>query len=269
MLRQIQTRFANVLLDNDGSNTAPISYLQIASRDIVSGALPPDERLAIYRRNVYGNLTSTLREIYPVVLKLVGDAFFTHAARLYIAKYPSTSGDLNDFGTEFAAFLAEYPHARALTYLADVAKLEWHWHTAFHAADTQPMDMARLGVVAEDDIGKLRLALAPSAVLMRSYHPLQSIWLANQPEYEDEAKGGIAIDWEAGEQFFLLHRNIYDVEIRTLSHAQFLFLSQIADGQNLSTCLESAFQIDGQFDLQRFLISCVQSGVIVDFKVIK
>ena len=52
-------------------------------------------------------------------------AFFGEAARQYIVGHPSLSGDLNDYGGEFAQFLAAYPHAADLPYLPDVARLEW------------------------------------------------------------------------------------------------------------------------------------------------
>ena len=59
----------------------------------VSPNLTNVRRLSIYRNNVYTTLTNALKEIYPVILRLVDAPFFEYAAVNYIDRYPSTSGD--------------------------------------------------------------------------------------------------------------------------------------------------------------------------------
>ena len=48
---------------------------------IKDNGITPTQRLAIYRNNTRLSLIEVLREIYPVVNKLVGDAFFNRLAR--------------------------------------------------------------------------------------------------------------------------------------------------------------------------------------------
>ena len=69
------------------------------------------DRLAVYRNNMFSNLKEALRDVYPVVEKLAGEAFFRHVAHQFIRLYPSSSGDLHQFGKGFAGFLARYPAA--------------------------------------------------------------------------------------------------------------------------------------------------------------
>lgn len=115
-LRELQLSFVEaVLAGND---------VAIASQLKVRGGTP-ESRLKVYRNNTFSNLRAALADVYPVILRLVGEDFFKHAATHFIRAHPSTSGDLNDYGGGFGEFLAAFPPAAELPYLCDVARLEW------------------------------------------------------------------------------------------------------------------------------------------------
>src|SRR5262249_18523791 len=88
-------------------------------------------RAAIYQRNLLSNLRAALGAAYPIVRRLVGDAFFNEAADRFARVHPSTSGDLHRYGESFPDFIAAYAPARSLEYLPDVARLEWAVAQAF------------------------------------------------------------------------------------------------------------------------------------------
>lgn len=258
MLRDLQAALAESLLNGDGTAAAHV-------RD---GGLTRERRLEIYRHNVLSNLRGALRDIFPVVNRIVGEAFFLHAADRFIRETPSRSGDLNQFGREWPAFLAGYPHARELPYLPDVARLEWAWHECFHAAEAAPFDLARLAAVPAGEHPALGFVLHPAARLIASPYPLLPIWQVNQTDYT----GDMAVDWESAGDRLLVRRtqvDAVDVAIEALPAASFAFLSAIAAGQALEAAAEAALAAPdggGAFDLQGFLLQSVQSGVIVDFR---
>jgi putative DNA-binding protein len=142
---------------------------------------PCEPGFAIYRRNLFANLGGALAATYPVVMRLVGEAFFREAARRYILAVPSRSGDLGGYGGGFADFLADYPHASELPYLADVARLEWACHESYHAADAGSLDFAALARVDAADQARIRFSLHPAVRLVRSGYPVAAIWEANLP----------------------------------------------------------------------------------------
>ena len=78
------------------------------------------ERLAVYRGNVVGACTKALAGAYPIVAKIVGESFFEGLAREYLRRFPSASGDLNEFGGSLAQFVAHFPHTQDLPYLPDL-----------------------------------------------------------------------------------------------------------------------------------------------------
>ena len=126
------------------------------------------EHLLIYRRAILGTLVRAIANIFPVCKKLVGEEFFDGMAGIYTRKTPSKSPDLADYGESFADFIAEFDPAASLPYLPDVARLEWHWHRAFNAADETGIDIKSLGDVDDEVMDQIIFKLPVSASLLRS-----------------------------------------------------------------------------------------------------
>lgn len=117
-LHEIQSAFACALLDPD----APVP-------ENLTG---PDGgralcRFAIYRNNVAVSLVDALQASFPVSAKLVGEEFFRAMAREYIHTEIPRSPILSAYGSAFPAFIASFPPALEIAYLADVASFEVAW----------------------------------------------------------------------------------------------------------------------------------------------
>ncbi len=255
MLRDVQQVFANSLIAGDA----------LATDRIHGGKLSSERRLEVYRHNVFTNLRGALGDIFPVVKRIVGEVFFLHAADQFIRAHPSRSGDLNEFGREWPGFLAAYPHAADLPYLADVARLEWVWHECFHAAEAAPLELARLATIPAEAHGELVFQLHPAARLLKSEYPILRIWQVNQEQFA----GGMEIDWETAGDSVLVRRDTagsVEVVIEAIAPGAYRFLSEMLQQRALEAAAEAALATDNAFDLQGFLLESVQCGVIVDFK---
>jgi hypothetical protein len=262
MLRDVQRAMAEILMAGDTADEKTAGDL------IRGGKLSAARRMEVYRHNVRSNLRGALKDIFPVVNRIVGDAFFFHAADQFIRETPSHSGDLNQFGREWPSFLADYPHATALPYLPDVAGLEWAWHECFHAADAAPMDLQRLAAIAPDAHGSLVFRLHPAVRLLASEYPILRIWQVNQPEFA----GDMQIDWAQRGDALMVCRNEgaddaggVDVVIQSLAPGANRFLCELRGQQTFEAAAAAALNTDGAFDLRGLLLDCVQRGVIVDF----
>ena len=177
-LRELQRGFSAATLFGDSAAVARLA--------IVAGKLDPQTRVAIYRGNILANYRKVLAASYPVVRRLVGSPFFDTATDRFVLGHPSRHGDVNHYGGDYAVFLASYPPARELSYLADVARLEWAIDQANIAADAAPLDVAALATVAPDALAELRFSLHPAARLIASPFPILRIWQVNQPEHEGD-----------------------------------------------------------------------------------
>ncbi len=74
-------------------------------REISHSSVEAQARLNIYRNNILGNFESILSEIFCVTKKILGEKKFGELAKKYCQKFPSKSGDLNEFGRDFPKFL--------------------------------------------------------------------------------------------------------------------------------------------------------------------
>ena len=221
------------------------------------------DRLAVYRNNVFSNLCEALRDVYPVVEKLVGEAFFRHAAHQFIRLYPSFSGDLHQFGKGFAGFLARYPTAADLIYLPDTARLEWLIHESFHAADHAPLELTRLTQLTEAQCGLLVFTLHPACRLLASSYPVQRIWQVNQPDY----RGDNSVDLASGGVKLLICRRDYSVELQPVSPGEFTVLNRIAQGGRFAAACEATLETEQRFDAGAFLQKFILGRALVDFRI--
>jgi len=254
-LRELQRSFSAATLFGD--------EVALASLGIVAGRLDAGARIAVYRNNVLGNYRKTLAATYPVVRRLVGAPFFDAAVDHFVRGHPSTRGDVNHYGGEFAGFLNSYPPARELAYLPDVARLEWAIDQASIAADAAPLDVAALGAVAPELQNGLRFTLHPSARLVASAFPILHIWHVNQPD----ATGELRVDLGEGGDTLLVQRGPDGVTIERLAAGEHAFLTALADNATLDTAAAAAAAATGPgFDLAGALRRHVANHTIVAFR---
>jgi hypothetical protein len=220
---------------------------------LLGGAGP--QGLAVYRGNVFGNLTKALASAYPTVRKIVGAEFFEGLAREYACAHPSTSGDLNEYGERLPEFVAAFAPTQDLPYLPDVARMEWLAHRAYYAADATPFDVTK---IFHSDPQALRPRLAPACALLVSDWPLARIWVVHQ----DDHVGAVAVDLRSGPNRILVHRPRWRVQVRALAPGDYRFLESAQRGETLGEALEAAAGEDRAFDPSLALAGWVDAGVI-------
>jgi len=235
----------------------PARSLGICSR----GAYSAEQRVGLYRSSVVGILTGALAAVYPVVQRLVGEAFFERMARAYIPEHPSRSGDLHQYGESFAAFIDTFEPVAELVYLADVARLEWSYHQVFHAAAHPPLALADLARVPASQHPGLRFDLHPAAALLRSPFPVHRIWEVNLP-----GRALTTVRLDEGEAHLLVVRPDLVVEVVSLAPGDFAFLQALGQGASLQTACELAVETDQRFEAGLALARYLQSGTVVGFR---
>lgn len=216
-------------------------------------------RVAIYRHNTRTNLIEALRDVYPVVERLVGKEFFSQCARRFCREQWMRSGNIHDFGGEFPAFLEGYPPAATLAYLADTGRLEWHVHRAFHAPERPTLAPETLAAVPPQRIHDVVLRLQPACRLLTSPFPVHLIWQANQGANDgavDLARGGVEL---------LVHRPNHTVELRPLTASEMAFLDACRKRHSFMRAVEAAMAVDAQFPLESFLAHAVTTRAITGF----
>lgn len=252
-LLELQRAFVRYMVAQESTTILPL---------VRPAGLSSERRLNVYRNNITTTHTDALDAIYPVIRRLVGDDFFCAAARAYGREHPSLSGDVNDYGTRFPDFLADFGPGRELVYLPDVARLELAIQQAFYALDHEGLDLHRLAQVPRDVQGKLRFKLHPSVGLVSSPYPILRIWQANQ----DDAGSGQVIDLDAGADRVVIMRPGMEIEFLRVGDGEFALLDGIARRTDFETACQAALAIDAGLDLGGFFAFCVRQDLIVDFE---
>lgn len=220
-------------------------------------AISRERRLQVYRNNSVQSLAAALAAVYPVVARLVGEAYFQGLLRAYLAAHPSRTGHLQPFGAELPAFIETLPSAAGLPYLADVARLEWAWHEAWHAADSGPLRPDSLAAIPLELQATLCFALQPAARIVVSPWPVLAIWRANQDDADADAP---AISLDAGGDSVLAVRRGFEVELHRLDHGEAVWLQVLAAGRPLGGAVADTFAQDPRFDLGAALLRQLALG---------
>ncbi len=250
-LRELQQGFAAALLGAEG--TPPPFALAPPARG--------DERIAIYRIAVFANYRNALGATYPVVKRLVGAPFFHAAVDAFVRLHPSTCGDLNVYGDAFAGFLESYAPAADLSYLPDVARLEWAIDEANRAPDhdcAPETVLAALAAAPPERLPALRLVLAPSCRVVASNFPIYRIWQVNQPDYE----GDVRVSLDEGPVALLVRRDVQGICVERIDAGLHAWLSALAAGSPLGASIEAAQNTCATFDLGQALRTHIATGTI-------
>lgn len=217
--------------------------------------IDPAHRFAIYRNNMAAGLGRLLVDRFPVLHRLVGADFFTAMADAFIRQHPPAGPVLLEYGANLPEFVAQFPPARHLAYLADVARLEWLRHRALLAADARPIDRAALAALSPDAMARLRFSLHPSLAILRSPYPIVSIWRANI----DPANAAIVPAGLPGENALLI-RPALVTEIHAVPASRADFVERLLAGD----LLEDAAGPLGP-DLTATLAFLLGAGILTGF----
>lgn len=193
---------------------------------------PAVRRFDVYRNNVAVGLTEALKTAFPVVHQLVGAAFFRAMAGVFLRSHPPTSPVMMHYGAEMAEFLDAFAPVASLVYLPDVARLEQARREAYHAADADVFDATILRDLAPEELLRAQVRFVPAVRLLRSAHPVLSIWRANSDTTAPRPLPGA--------EAVLVSRPGFDPVLDPLDPAQLDFCRALADGQTLEAALAAA-----------------------------
>jgi hypothetical protein len=252
-LPDLQNYFIRTLI-NDESFTS-------LNLNIFENDFSAKQRLQIYRNHSLVTLTDSLKNIYPTILRLVGEDFFNAAARKFIVETPPVNGDLHEFGGNFADFWDKFIPAQTMPYLSSVAHLEWALHQAYYAASSAAFNITRLKSVPQEKYGFIKFKLHPSYRLLEFSFPVLEIWQMcqeqNTPEYN--------IDLSSGGQKILVIRPELSVDILKLTAGEFAFLSALSAGEEFAQASVLALTAEPDLCIDHCLKKHLLCKHIVDF----
>lgn len=174
----------------------------------------------IYQRNYTEIHLAALQDTYQYTCQLIGEASFRQLSRAYLQQYPSNHGDLNEYGQQFATFLAaELQSHRNMGYIHDVAMLEWQLFQSFCAPDAIPASLKRLLEYPEQQLLHVAIALHPAVCLLYSIYPLVQIW-----QFLQKPIGTLDLSIHTEGSYLLIYREQHQVNMIEIHPQTFALL---------------------------------------------
>lgn len=248
-LYKIQQDFYNAVLFKDNA----------IEDAIVTSNISNAMRINIYRNAIIGNLINALKDSYPVVFDLLGEAYFRQAAKVYIKQYPSQSGDLNQYGEYFADFLQTLPDIQNFNYVVDIARLEWLMLQAFHAQNAAQFDFQKLAKIPAEQYSQLHFNLIPSCYLLPSNYNILTIWQAHKENNLEN------IQLKEQKSYIGIYRPTLEVILMPLSYFEYLFLQALQQQKNLEAAMLMIQEINQEVSIEQILQKMVVEKVIDGF----
>ena len=220
------------------------------------GKLTAAQAVDVYRGGYPARLTEALGETFEACWRVLGDEAFFAAARDFIARTPSFTHNLADYGEGFPEFLESRPDAEHAPFLGDLARYEWAFKEIFHAKPHAGLDPAVLAAKARPD-SVLRFGLATRFLALR--HRVHGIWKRDRADETPLAPA----DWEGAENLILYKQDGNAVFVRELTGPEHAALTGLAEGRPLEDALAAAegLDADGARDLFAFI---AESGLVAE-----
>lgn len=249
-LHELQTAWQAMLFSDD---------MILLRNSIIENGLSVQQRFQIYQHNYFSTLIDALQSVYAITYQLVGEDFFVYMAKDYILHNPSLSGDIRQFGKDFATFIATFPAVQYLPYLADMARLEWAYHEVFHAADVECFNLAELQSMDKNTYPQLKFLLNPACRLIESEYPILEIWQLHQGDNDK------IIELSSSHDKVLILRVGLEVTLTRLNAAEFVLLQAFAEGLCFAEACKQAASAEPTIMITPVMQKFVSTNVIVSF----
>ena len=219
-----------------------------------------------YQANASASARRSMQAAYPVIAQLIGEDAFAHLARDFWAQHPPTRGDLAQWGSELAGFIAPISALQTEPYLSDVAKVEWALHSAATAAD-MAADFATFALLTAQDPDTLTLQLAPGTALIQSQYPITSILTAHlyaSPSFEEV---GQKLRQNTPETALIWRQGLRPM-VSTCTDKEAAFMENLLAGKSLLKALDTAASSQTStssvdFDFSNWLSMAAQNGLLL------
>ncbi len=220
----------------------------------------PVVRFAVHRNNVVHSLVQVLAETFPVVRNLVGEPFFSAMAGEFVREHPPESPLMHRYGDALAGWMGSFGPAAGLPYLPDVARLEHARLRALHSSDAEPVDRRTIEAWMQTPQGLLdaSLRLHPSLAIVRSAHPIVSLWHAHH--FDDDTRDAWLgkVDLHQAESALVFRDELDDVLVLALPDGDAEMTAALAVG----TALGATQGAHVQGDLVRVLARLWAHGLV-------
>lgn len=213
----------------------------------------PENRLAIYRSNIFENLRNRIATIFPGIWILLGDDCANSAALAFVKNPDNKIKAFPDFLSEQAA-LAHLP------YLKDYARYEWLLYKSLRAPCVQAINPNLLETIPEEKLARLRFVFLPSVFLYTAQFSLEQIkTIIDNPEAS-------AINLKQERMTVLIAKPKKHVFTLFIKSDMGLFFTYLSQGKTLGETTEQISAQHPDFDLTQAMHILLKYKLIMEIR---
>lgn len=194
------------------------------------------QRLSIYHDHIMAAYLGALTSTYPATQAYLSNKHFERWAQAYIQRTPSTSANLNDYGSDFSDFLATISANHFIPkFIPDLARFERLYERCFQV-DVQSFDFDKHAFMEDlqTQADAIHFQLNPAGFVWNSPYPIIALW-----EAADRTDQAQQIIEQIPAQPHWVTRSHGKVQFYALSEAQYTVMSAIQSGHSLIAILEA------------------------------
>jgi hypothetical protein len=220
------------------------------------GTLTAAEAVNVYRGGYPARLTEALGETFEGCWRVLGDEDFFAAAKDFIARTPSQTHNLSDYGAGFPEFLESRPDAEHAPFIGDLARFEWTFKELFHVKPHAVLDAAVLAAKARED-AVFRFGGAVRLLSLR--HRVYAIWRRDRSDDTPIEPS----EWTGSERLILYKKEGNPIFTRELTVPEHAALTALAAGRPLAEALAGAEGLDAA-GAQELFAFVSESGIVAE-----
>ncbi len=272
-MKYIQQNLTKHIFDKDGFDDKDFNFIKTYS---TSEELK--ERLDTHRQTIFENLVNSLKITYPCIWKLIGESCARGIALSYIHQIGDSrqinnqpgmnlihlpkDGRAHDFGIDFPEYLKRFPSVKHLSYLKDVATLEWLKSLSYHARISDQIYWEEIQHLNEDKLYKTCFEFNDSLHLLCSCYPLLEI----QAIVDDTNNNTQLSLNEENFHYYAIYQKDYLVFTVEIEESSFLFMQLLIEGNNLGNVADKCMLLFPEFNLSVCIAFIMNRGLVTKFK---
>ena len=221
--------------------------------------------LAVYRHAYRARLVGALRDNYPVLAQVMGDADFDALAAAYIQARPSTFASIRWYGDGLAEFMASEAEPAHPAFI-DVARMDWALRGVFDAADDEPQRIESLQQLPAEAWPTLCLQPRASARCLLLDWAVEPAWAALARHAQQREAGAVEEEPELPAPEPLVHRLLawrpqLETRWRSLDADEGALVAAVFEGADWTRLGEIAIAQWGEAEAAMRLVGCLQQWV--------
>lgn len=218
--------------------------------------------LTVYRNTAAKGCADALAAQFPTVERVVGPDWLAAAATAHAAAHPPRTASLLAYGAAFPAWLAAFPPAADMPYLAGLAKLDWLWTEAHLAADAPPLAPDRVAALAPHAFARRGLVLHPATQFAAFADGTPSLWRALQPAGDPPR----TLELNDAPESLLFVRPNLDIDHQVIGAGALAFLTACEAGASLADAAVAALAAEPGLDLSASFAGLAAAGAFTDLR---